>query len=137
MIQYKLRQERLTWLGNSNVLRLPVAQASLNYKAKREHTRSSLGPLPRSYCVNENPLNLEKTASSVLTLILCVLQLIYDKSIYNIRIECILITYLLLTKYTICVGLIFKKKTILTRRTRIVVHHSLKKSSSIFFFFLN
>jgi len=40
----------LTWLGNSNVLQLPVAQAALNYKAKKEHTRSSLGPLPHSYC---------------------------------------------------------------------------------------
>ena len=38
-------------------------------KTEREHARNSLGPLPRGYC-EQKTLNLEKTSSSVLSVLL-------------------------------------------------------------------
>ena len=46
--------------------------AALNYKTEREHACNSFGLLSQGLCefVNEKPLNLEKTTSSVLSVVI-------------------------------------------------------------------
>ena len=57
----------------------------LHYKTEREHARNSFGPLP-FFIVNEKTLNLEKTTSSVLS----VLLFIYDLDSHRQLIELVL-----------------------------------------------
>ena len=47
------------------------AHAALNYKAEKEHTSNSIGPLPQDYYERKN-LNLEKTTSIVSYLLLLI-----------------------------------------------------------------
>ena len=48
-------------------------KAALNYKTEREHARNSSGPMSQDYC-KRKPLNLEKTTSSVLSVLLLIFR---------------------------------------------------------------